>query len=517
MNAAALIVPLLLVSVDPLPEKKMPTFADARNAAVTQFLVLVDAGDRSEVQRGLLLLPRFDAVAAVVPELLTRLAKGSPVQRRRAAAYALGRLGPIAAAARPALENALSVSDPDVRGLAASALGRLGQPGQGVSEALVRVAASDPEIQTRSQALIAVGKIGNVNAEPVAAALRKGLTDPEGRVRHAAVLAVMNLGPFSAVFRDRLLDMARADVSTGVRVAAIHASGVAAPDMASSLLAPASDPNVDTRQAVWQALNHVKATVTDAAARAGAQDRSPAVRAEVAAALLASGEETHVPLVARMLGDPDEEVRQAAVTALVARKAKSASVFAGMLRDPNRSVGLAAAQGLRRLERNARAALPEVLAVLRDVDSDEKSSLPEPRRWRKWPLPEKALPGDLAEGAEDILIGLGPEAILPLLELLGQPIHPSVKRKTIILLGESGRNALAAAPTLAIMYDSDHWIEAFEAIEEIARDAGPRCAWLTRLACQCVAGTSETRTSHVDRDSLPDPRAVPRGHSVPRR
>ena len=70
------------------------------------------------------LLGRCGADAApAVAAIADRLATGSPAEVRQRAAWALGKIGPAATAARPALEAATKDADPRLARLAGEALG----------------------------------------------------------------------------------------------------------------------------------------------------------------------------------------------------------------------------------------------------------------------------------------------------------------------------------------------------------------------------------------------------------
>ncbi|GGK95716.1 hypothetical protein Ppa06_69630 [Planomonospora parontospora subsp. parontospora] len=153
-------------------------------------------------------------------------------------AQSLIRIGP---AARPALDRALSHSDPAVRAIAAEVLGLIGSVGS--VAALVRVLSVDPSVDVRTRAARSLGRLGTpaclaaltdatglahpqaVRAEAAGAlgdigaagavpALRALLPDYHYRVAHNAAMSLTRLGPpAEAALREV------ADGTLGVRAA----------------------------------------------------------------------------------------------------------------------------------------------------------------------------------------------------------------------------------------------------------------------------------------------------------
>src|SRR5205807_844892 len=109
---------------------------------------------------------------------------------RRKAANALGLAGPDAAAAVPALVEALKDTDAQVRGTAARALAAVGPS---AVPALLKAAESSPDRPARPLAYLALGESRPVGPE-ASRALVAGLKDPDGEVRAAAAFALAGLG-----------------------------------------------------------------------------------------------------------------------------------------------------------------------------------------------------------------------------------------------------------------------------------------------------------------------------------
>ncbi|HLJ94744.1 MAG TPA: HEAT repeat domain-containing protein [Gemmataceae bacterium] len=109
-------------------------------------------------------------------------------------AFGLGRLGPEARSAVPALMEALK-RDRLVRQHAALALGQIGPAASDAVPALC-AALSDPEWAVRRQAALALGQIGP-QARPAIPALQKISRDPDPLVREAVqkVLKQIRVAP----------------------------------------------------------------------------------------------------------------------------------------------------------------------------------------------------------------------------------------------------------------------------------------------------------------------------------
>jgi CubicO group peptidase (beta-lactamase class C family) len=107
---------------------------------------------------------------------------------REDAALALGKIGPAAADAIPALVHMLADNDPYVAGRASTALGKIG-PKAVPSLACALV---DSNASVRFSAAVALSNIPGVEPLP---ALLKALNDPDPRVRWTAALAMGSMGP----------------------------------------------------------------------------------------------------------------------------------------------------------------------------------------------------------------------------------------------------------------------------------------------------------------------------------
>jgi HEAT repeat protein len=105
------------------------------------------------------------------------------------AALELGKYGPDAARAVPALASALSSEDISVRRNAALALGKIGPAARSASGALHK-ALTDSDYRVREYAVFALGEIGDARALPDVQAMR---ADGVGSVKQAAIKATEKL------------------------------------------------------------------------------------------------------------------------------------------------------------------------------------------------------------------------------------------------------------------------------------------------------------------------------------
>jgi CubicO group peptidase (beta-lactamase class C family) len=146
-------------------------------------------------------------------EIMAALKEGQP-PAREAAAGALGRMGPAAAAAVEPLIATFADENLYLRGAAAIALGRIGQA---AVPPLAR-ALGDANAEVRRSAAIALGRVGT-SAVAAVPALTRATADPDEDVRFAAVTALGGLGASARDAAPALTD-ALHDRSDPVRAAA---------------------------------------------------------------------------------------------------------------------------------------------------------------------------------------------------------------------------------------------------------------------------------------------------------
>ncbi len=308
--------------------------------------------------------------AAAVDPIVDRVRAGSR-DGRLAAAALLGRVGDRRAV--PALIELLSEADDDLVGAAASSLASLGDPR--ALDALLPLFAHR-NASVRQAAIAAVNSIG---AEGTAARVRARMTDSDPRVRECAIRVAAYfgfdgtaagildaLGDDSADVRRaaieqlpvvddpraiaRLLGALR-DETPRNRAAAAHALRSADDGGAEGALITAledADPWVRYFSAASLAVHGGRAAV-EALARTAASDAAPHVRIAALQTIAALDAEAVVPLAARYIDQPDDDLACAAVTALAgATGAAADDLLERAAYDPRVPVRAAAAQALAR-------------------------------------------------------------------------------------------------------------------------------------------------------------------------
>ncbi len=301
--------------------------------------------------------------AAQLPAIERALDAASERQRAEAA-WALGRLGPAAAAAEPRLERALGDGHESVRANAAQALGSLGPAAR---HALPRLLAlvSDPRQSVRWRAIESASKLG-ADAASVPA-LVAALANTDSYVRAGALWTLRELGPEA---REALpaLTAAANDAHPGVRAVAVQALarvGQGDPASVAALVAALQgEGDADYRWKAARALGHLgpqaKAAIPGLAAAVG--DENGHVRREAVIALGRMGPDagtSGVPALLRALDDPDPEIRGAAATALGRLQASSArDALTRHLSDADASARSAVQNALERLAPRTETATP---------------------------------------------------------------------------------------------------------------------------------------------------------------
>jgi HEAT repeat protein len=138
---------------------------------------------------------RIEKSAEALKVLTKLLSSTDPKMRERAAAELGFECGPDARAAVPDLVKRLFDSRSAVRSVAAEALGRIGPGARDAAPALLALLESDELAFVQSAACEALGRIEPAEKEAVVAALKKKLEHPAALVRaHAALALVLAAG-----------------------------------------------------------------------------------------------------------------------------------------------------------------------------------------------------------------------------------------------------------------------------------------------------------------------------------
>jgi HEAT repeat protein len=320
--------------------------------------------------------PAFDQETKAAVEQLIKGLQSGDVELRKASAVTLGKLGPaargavpalaaslkdgevrdkaeealvqIGAAAVPELSRALEDPNPEVRGAAAEAVGRIGPPARGAAPALLGLLGLEQPVEVRRAAVGALGNVG-ADADAVAPRLLPFLTDEDEGVRSGAERSLAKFG---------------AGVVPRLR-AALTGHGAALRREAAGVLGRIGPDAKDAAKELAQALG----------------DKDPAVRRAAAEALGKIGPEAGPDALSALeaaLKDADPEVRSQAALALgdVGPSAEDAAPdLLDALRDPVPEVAAAAAQSLGRVHADPAKAV----AALRERLTDE--SAPDEVRW----------------------------------------------------------------------------------------------------------------------------------------
>ncbi|MFI9809356.1 fumarate reductase/succinate dehydrogenase flavoprotein subunit [Streptomyces sp. NPDC052301] len=273
------------------------------------------------------------------------------------------------------VERYLTDADPAVRRTAVSVLTETVPPGTG--QALAG-ALADPDAEVRAAAAASLRElVETLPAEPALGTTLAGAltqTDPVVRAAALDVLRALRLG--EAVLFAAALD----DPDIGVRTEAVRA--LVSVDAVGPLAGAADDPSREVRVTVAKALAAVGSsslTAADQELRSATLDRltedaDPLVRGAALGALATTG--SPAPLAARAvaaLADPAWQVRSGAATALSAADAYTAvPALAKALGDPNADVRKAAVLALsrHRATEEARAALATATT---DSDADVRA------------------------------------------------------------------------------------------------------------------------------------------------
>jgi len=292
-------------------------------------------------------------------------ALASSGERERAeAAWALGRLGPAAAAAVPGLVRALGDEHECVRAGAAQALGSLGPAARAALPQLLALVA-DPRQSVRWRALEAASKLG-ADAASVPA-LVSALASPDSYVRAGALWIQRELGPEARAALPALTAAAH-DVHPGVRAVAVQALARVGQGDAASLAALVQalrgGGDADYRWKAARALGHLGPQAKEAVPGlvAAVDDENGHVRREAIIALGRIGPDAvaaAAPALMRVLEDPDRDIRQAAAMALGRLQAEAArGALTRHLTDEDEGVRAAAQTAIERLSAQGRAPGP---------------------------------------------------------------------------------------------------------------------------------------------------------------
>jgi HEAT repeat protein len=469
-----------------------------------------------------------------VPALAAALARAD-LRGWYSITVALGKIGPDARpAAVPALNAGLSHEEKGVRILAANALAKIDPDNPDIKPVLGEAVPALIEVlqqrdgALRAWAALSLGKIGS-DARSAGSALTIALVDTDAPVRAAAADALGRIGPrnHAAVIG---LVTAQRDTDETVRTSARDALTRLGKSAVPALIESFTDAGDEVRAGSVESLGRIGAVaVPDLATATRAVDDR--VRRGAVAALARSGPaaEPAIPALVQALTDPDKEVRCGAARALGAiRSEKPAAAEAllkrlhdrdeefrtacreglvgigpgavgpltGALKAEDIATRRSAAELLRKIGPEARAALAALCAAAKDADPQVRAAaVTALRDVVTVPADGKidaagqsvlqALAGGLRDSDEEVriaahlgMIRLGAAAAPTLATALSEK-EPAVRRLAAETLQKLGPNARTAAGDLiATLRDADAEVRdgagwALEALDPELRTALP--------------------------------------------
>ena len=400
-------------------------------------------------------------------EKLTQKLSSSDAAGRRDAAFELGKLGPGAKPALPALIKALQDSDKQVWSFAIAAITAMGPEAQEAIPALLdgfssRGGRDREKRQAMVRSAYALTKIGPEAIPP----LIKALNAEDSGVRAGAARALGGMGPQAKEAIPALREnFGNGEIS--VRLEAVGALALIGPEAVVPVIEalgwnePLQRGSAALTLAQFgamaknaePALSQMLAKETDPVARAAALTALPKISADPVKT---------APLLVAAVKDDSEPIRHAAINAIAATPAlrrPAVPLLAAALTDTNPAVAQRAARALGRLGPDAADALPALIAGARAAKGDAAfadvlaqigpAALPA--------LLTELKKSDAASGAWILrtLRGFGPPAVPALIKALQQP-DPALRASAAGALGAMGRDAAdAIKPLFTLASSSD--------------------------------------------------------------
>ena len=334
---------------------------------------------------------------SVVPTLMKGL-ESSDNEIRSHVAELLGELGSEAKDAVPALIKIVKshptdagqtptddeVTDNDIRGSAACALGQIGVESETVVPLLI-AAVKEDDIRVRERAAWGLGEFG-AKAKAAIPVLIEALKDPRFEVPtilcatpgglgpdHWAAAALVSIGPDSVPALAKALGSEDMAIRRHAADALSHFGSEGKP-ATDALIQAAKDRDPRLRRLALLALSRVKPDpeLVMPLSVAALDDSDARVRSAAAFVLERIGRKAHiaVPKILETLKDKNSEVRKAMIRALstTTNAEVAVPVLARMLRDPDHYVRGVAAYVLGGFGPKARVAIPALTEALDDED-----------------------------------------------------------------------------------------------------------------------------------------------------
>ena len=362
---------LVLAALSAAPE---PTFLDK---PVAHWQRQLDQPDAKLRRAAAFALGKLGSDARAAVPGLVRALDDEEKTVAEAAAFALSEIGPSAAAALPALLRILDdpQADARMRRGAACAIGGL-RAGDKDAVRSLRQALRDRDASVRQNAAWALGQLPAAVAREALPALQERLKDDDPLVRRDAIGALLNFGLEARQALPALLQRLAEENDGEVRKAVLHVLvnllGPEDADAGKLLRTALHDSNTETVRLAALALGNIggeQATGAVPALREALADTSVGIRRQAAGALANIGPAAvaAVPELNLALSDADAEVqsRSALALARIGPKAEAAVPhLAKLLRSPTMEVRLYAAEALSRIARNLEPIVPELVRLL---------------------------------------------------------------------------------------------------------------------------------------------------------
>jgi HEAT repeat protein len=504
-----------------------------------------------------------DAREAVEP--LIEALKDENVGMRNRAAFALGKIGPSAKDALDALGALLSDDDPAVCGnalvalsridsqaqvgpisevltnkwphlrlRAVQALGKMGPKAKAASPALAR-ALKDGDKQVRDAAFEALRII---DPDATCAALIEGLNAKDASARRDAALTLGTVGPRTTgaggkTVVESLCGVLK-DHNAGVRHAAIQSLGkmgreakAASPALAGAM----KDGNKQVRDAAFEALRIIDPDATCAALIEGLTAKDASARRDAAQILgtvgprtTGPGGKTVVESLCGLLKDDNAGVRHAAIESLGRMGPKAAPAvpqLVGIL-ETDAAARRDSAEALGKIGPEAKAAAPALAGAMKDRDRQVRDAAFEALGYVD---PEaacaalidalKAKDASARRDAAHTLgtvgprtTGAGAKTVVESLCSALKDDNAGVRHAGIESLGKMGPKAVSAVPQLVVILETEAgaWHVAAEALGRIGPEANaavPALAHALKGGGKDVRGTAHIAISEIDPDAAP--------------
>ena len=257
---------------------------------------------------------------------------------RRRAAYALGTIGPAAAPAVSALNDALADRQLEVAWYASDALGRIGPAAAPAVEGLVKVIEESPgDTVLRRHAVIGLGRTGT-GAKGALPGMEKTLKSEDAETRVATAVALGRIAHHASSQKILIAELKPAG-GPGSLAAALALRGSQSADAAQALIAVLDSPDADLRRAATEALSlggasaivplisvledkaqprsrQTSVAAIDALGRIAGAGRAAVANNPRQNELLMLMQERLVPSLIHRLADPDDGVQASAARAV---------------------------------------------------------------------------------------------------------------------------------------------------------------------------------------------------------